>query len=288
MKQIATIATIGLLALTACQSNDKAAQQEQQQQQQLYDATKEELVQAVAERDELLSLLGDINTDVQEVKRLENILSASNNLGETPDRRQQIQSDIAAIQQALQQRRERLAHLEAKLEKSSTANEKLRATIASMRKQIDEQTVEIANLNNNLAQARTEVSRLSNANDSLTSTVSDVSNELEQTQAKNADITNQMNTVYYVIASDKELKEHGIIQKKKVLLGDYDKSFFTVGDKRTLKTLPLRTKKKVELMTPAPTGSYTLTRGADQTWTLTITNPEKFWSLSPYLVVKVK
>lgn len=287
MKQFATIATIGLLALTACQNNDKAAQ-EQQQQQQLYDATKEELVQAVAERDELLSLLSDINTDVQEVKRLENILSASNNLGDTPDRRQQIQSDIAAIQQALQQRRERLAQLEAKLEKSNTSNENLRATIASLRKQIDEQTVEIANLNNNLAQARTEVSRLSNVNDSLSTTVSDVSNELEQSQAKNADMTNQLNTVYYVIASDKELKEHGIIHKKKVMLGDYDKNFFTVADKRTLKTLPLRTKKKVELMTPAPNGSYTLARGTDQTWTLTITDPEKFWSLSPYLVIKVK
>lgn len=80
MKQLVTMATIGLLALSSCQSNEKSAQLQQQQQQQLHDATKEELVQAVAERDELLELLGDITTDVQEVKRLENILSASNGM----------------------------------------------------------------------------------------------------------------------------------------------------------------------------------------------------------------
>ena len=83
MKQLVTMATIGLLALSSCQSNEKSAQL--QQQQQLHDATKEELVQAVAERDELLELLGDITTDVQEVKRLENILSASNGMSETPE-----------------------------------------------------------------------------------------------------------------------------------------------------------------------------------------------------------
>ncbi|MDE5930826.1 MAG: hypothetical protein K2H03_10125, partial [Muribaculaceae bacterium] len=269
MKQLVTVAAIGLLALSACQSNDKSAQQ--QQQQQLHDATKEELVQAVAERDELLELLGDITTDVQEVKRLENVLSASNGMSETPDRRQQIQSDIAAIQQALQQRRERLAELEAKLEKSNTSNEKLRATIASLRKQIDDQTVQISTLTNNLAEAKSQVSQLTTVKDSLTTTVTNVSSELEETQAKNADMTNEMNTVYFVVATDKELKEHGIIQKKKVLLGDYDKSFFTVGDKRTLTTIPLRTKKKVEIMTPAPNGSYAITKDSDETWTLHIT-----------------
>ncbi len=286
MKQLVTMATIGLLALSSCQSNEKSAQL--QQQQQLHDATKEELVQAVAERDELLELLGDITTDVQEVKRLENILSASNGMSETPDRRQQIQSDINAIQQALQQRRERLAELEAKLEKSSTSNEKLRATIASLRTQIDEQSVQITSLTNNLAEAKTQVTKLSTVNDSLATTVTSVSNELEQSQAQNEDMTNAMNTVYYVIATDKELKAHGIIQKKKVLLGDYDKNFFTVADKRKLTSLPLRTKKKVEIMTPAPTGSYVIAKGADEMWTLNITDPARFWSLSPYLVVKVK
>lgn len=285
MKQLATVAAIGLLALSACQSNEKPAQEQQQK---LHDATKEELVQAVAERDELLELLGDNTTDVQEVKRLENVLSASNGMSETPDRRQQVQNDIAAIQQALQQRRERLAELEAKLEKSNTSNEKLRSTIAALRKQIDDQSVQITSLTNNLAEAKTQVTQLTTVNDSLATTVSNVSSELEETQAKNVDMTNEMNTVYFVIATDKELKEHGIIHKKKVLLGDYDKNFFTTADKRHLTTLPLRTKKKVEIMTPVPNGSYAITRGADEMWTLNITDPARFWSLSPYLVVKVK
>lgn len=285
MKKLFTAAVVALVALTGCQNSEEADKQAQQQK--LQEATKEELIKAVAERDELLSLLGDISTDVQEMRRLEQLMMV-NDGNETPDRRQQLRNDLAVIQQALQNRRERLAELEAKLRTSNTANQRLHNTITQLRAQLDEQSHEIERLNGRLAQARSEVSRLNEANDSLATAVDVTAGERDAAIDSNVALTNELNTVYYVIATDKELKQHGIVQKKKVLLGDYDQSFFVTADKRNLRTLPLHTTKKVEILTPMPNGSYTITEDANKAKVLNITDPDAFWRQSPYLVVKVK
>ena len=43
--------------------------------------------------------------------------------------------------------------------------------------------------------------------------------------------------------------------------------------------------KKVQIITPAPANSYSLTEN-EGTWTLTITNPTAFWSVSNFLVIR--
>lgn len=274
-------------ALSSCQKKDNAVQVQQKQQEELQQATKDELIQAVAERDELISLLGDINTDIQEVKRLENVLAA-NPEGETSDQRRQIKSDIASIRQTLESRRVRLAELEARLQKSNTANETLRNTITTLREQIDLQSAEIQRLTGMLAESQQQVAQLNTANDSLSQTVTAVTDQRDAERQANAQLTQEMNTVYYVVATDRELKDHGIVQKKKVMLGDYDQSFFIRADKRNLTKIPLRTTKKVEVLTPMPAGAYTILEDANKVKTLVITNPEAFWRQSPYLVVKIK
>jgi copper chaperone CopZ len=46
--------------------------------------------------------------------------------------------------------------------------------------------------------------------------------------------------------------------------------------------------KKAELLTSHPAGSYTLKLDAQQQYVLRITDPQKFWGASKYLVVLVK
>jgi hypothetical protein len=43
--------------------------------------------------------------------------------------------------------------------------------------------------------------------------------------------------------------------------------------------------KKVKLVTSHPSDSYTLEKNGDQVSNIQITNPEKFWRASKYLVV---
>ena len=66
--------------------------------------------------------------------------------------------------------------------------------------------------------------------------------------------------------------------------GDFDQSFFTTADKRTLTTLDLNSD-KAEVLTNQPAGSYVITE-VNGHKVLRITNPVAFWSLSNYLVIK--
>ena len=101
MKKALFICLAAAMAVTGC--TNKAQEEEAQRQQAIADATREELTEAVADRDQLLTLMNEITSDMEQIKQLENILTV-NNPGETPGQREQLRADIAAIQQTLQQR----------------------------------------------------------------------------------------------------------------------------------------------------------------------------------------
>ena len=96
MRKLIVIGITGLLILSGC--TDKKKLEEAQKQN---DATRAELIEAVSDRDQLLSLVNEISAGMDQIKQLENILSVSGK-NETPGQRERIQSDIAAIQQTLQ------------------------------------------------------------------------------------------------------------------------------------------------------------------------------------------
>lgn len=287
MKQFITLGLIVAVGLTACDSGKSKKAEEEV----LAQATREELATAVADRDQLLSLVNEINQGMDQIKQLENILTVSNNIpGETTTQREQIQSDIAAIQKALQDRREKLAELENKLANSNQNNNTLRKTITSLRAQIDSQTAEIASLRDNLGQAKERIGQLDAVVDSLNTTVSSVTDERNIAQEESVNLANELNTCYYAIGSKAELKdrhiiETGFLRKTKLLKGDFDQAFFTTADKRTLSRIALHSK-KAEIMTNQPEGSYVIDDDNGQK-ILVITNPDAFWSLSNYLVIKI-
>ncbi|MDE6077852.1 MAG: hypothetical protein K2G29_08980, partial [Muribaculaceae bacterium] len=113
----------------------------------------------------------------------------------------------------------------------------------------------------------------------------------EKAQAEATEIENAANTVYYAIGTNKELKKNDLLEKKflgqtKVLKGDFNESYFTKADKRTLSTIPTGSK-KVKIWTNMPADSYEILENADKTKTIKITNPTEFWSMTPYLVIQV-
>ena len=101
---------------------------------------------------------------------------------------------------------------------------------------------------------------------------------------------NNLNTCYYVIGSNKELKankiiESGFLRKTKILQGDFEMSYFTKADRRTLNEIPLHSK-KAQLMTNHPKDSYEIVDN-DGVKTLHILNANRFWEKSNFLVVKI-
>lgn len=252
------------------------------------DASREQLEEAISDRDELLQLTGDIQANIDEIKQLENIVSSPS--AETPDRRAQVRADLDAIRQALIDKQARLDQLEKKLKDSSLNNQTLVNTIAQLRQQIENQTAEIDRLNTELKQANTRIAELGTQVDSLNTTVTNVTSERDAAEEKATQAENDLNRCYYAVGSSKELKDHKILQggflkKTKIMAGDFDNNFFTTADKRSLKTIPLYSK-KAEVMTQQPKDSYTISDRNGQK-VLTITNPTAFWQRSNYLVVKI-
>ena len=95
------------------------------------------------------------------------------------------------------------------------------------------------------------------------------------------------------LGTSSELKEQKIISKKllqktKVLEdNDFNKDYFTQIDIRTDKEIKLYSK-DAKLLTAHPEGTYELVKDDKGQLILKITNPNKFWSVSRYLVIEVK
>lgn len=270
--------------LFSCNGNTETEQQS------LAEISKQELASALNERDQLLSLVKEVSSGLNEIKQLENIMTvAANQPSETPGQKNQILTDIASLKEKIQQRKAQLNELENKLRKSTINNKELKETIEALRTQIDSQIEEIESLKQQLTAANEHIGTLNSAVDSLNTTVSTVTGERNAAQEASVKLENELNTCFYVIATKSELKQHNIIEsgflrKTKLMKGDFDKGFFVISDKRTLSALPLNTT-KVKVLSNHPEKSYEILNVNGQK-TIKITDPDEFWSLSNYLVIQ--
>ncbi|MCM1355125.1 MAG: hypothetical protein NC212_01810 [Staphylococcus sp.] len=291
MKKIMTLAVIATAMLSACNGEklrDAEAQNEQ---------LKGDLRETLATQDSLLILVNDISDGMSQIKDLEKIIATPGALGESTSRKEQIKNDMIAIQQALQERRQRLEELEKKLAGLDGESATFKRTISNLKAQIAEQQTEIGTLTNQLASANIKIEELSAtvnnlnvANDSLATGLTEERAQKEAAEEAAIAASNELNTVYYAIGTGKELKEKKILQsgflrKTKVMKGDFDMSYFTAADRRNLTKIPTHSK-KAKIKTSQPADSYTIDDENGQK-VINITNPAKFWQLSNFLVVEV-
>ncbi len=286
MKKLTSAALIALLALSSCVKSGKQTENEET------DATKEALKEALANQDSLLVLMNEISSGMSQIKNLENILSSTNDLtAETQDRRQQIKNDMAAIQNALQERRNRLDELEKKLKDNQSHNATLRRSIETLKAQIADQENTIETLRNELAAANINIERLNQDVESLNMEVATVTQEKQQAEEQNINLNNELNLCYYAIGSKNELKEHklietGFLRRTKIMPSDFEQSYFTIGDKRTLKAIETHSN-KAKVLTNQPADSYQIIDNADGQKVLQITDTKRFWNQSNFLVIQV-
>ena len=283
---------IGLAVMPACKRANQL-EQEALRQDSINAVLQDSINTANAERDSLIELVTDIAAGMDQIKELEDIISVNNLNGETPDRKKQLREDIVLIQQDINKRKKRLEELEKRLKQSTNYNSKMEKTIASLKQQLDDQQKTINGLTEQLAAAHVQIKNLNQSVDSLNTVNKTVTKEKETAQEENKQLTNEVNNLnncYYVIGSNKELKAHkiiesGFLRKTKILQGDFEMSYFTKADRRTLNEIPLHSN-KAQLMTNHPKDSYEIV-DHDGSKTLHILNPNRFWEKSNFLVVKI-
>ena len=248
------------------------------------------LMEAIEERDSLLSLITEISSGMSQIKEMENIINTTNLNNESPNKREEIKNDLLLIQQTLVDRKNRLEELEKKLSNSKHYSDNLKQEIEKLKEQISAQEQTILGLNEQLQAAKIEIASLNVKVDSLKTENTTVSKERDIAQQEALERTNELNTCYFVIGTKSELKKYkvietGFLRKTRVMEGDYSMSCFSKADKRTLHELPLFSK-KAQLMSNHPADSYKL-EDRDGSKVLVITNQTRFWERSNYLIIKV-
>lgn len=204
------------------------------------------------------------------------------------DQKARINSEIQAINELMEQNRKKLADLNHKLKNSGNKNAELMKTIATINNQLAHKDQELAELNTKLLELNAQVATLNTSVDTL--------NKRNQAQSQTIDErTMALHTAYYVMGKSGELKDAKIIDRQGGLLGigrtsklnsDFDNSKFTRIDYTQTSSIAVNSDMKI--ITSHPTGTFMLEKDAkdkDIVKNIVITDPEKFWSTSKYLVI---
>ena len=241
--------------------------------------------------DSLLLLMGDIYDGLDSINTQEGLLYSMGNGSEKFDRRAEVRQNLQGIKDRLQKNRDLLSQMQAKLDATGGENTVLKKTVADLQARIERQEAKIADLTTQLEAANTEIQQL---NEQVTKGQEDLQAETsarEQAQAEATEAENAANRVYYAIGTNKELKQNGLLEKKflgatKVLKGEFNENYFTVGDKRNLSVINTGGK-KVKIWSNMPKDSYEIIDNANGTQSVKILNPQDFWQLTPFLIIQI-
>lgn len=286
MKHIATAAALGVVALLAsCVSRQVAVEAE---------SRSDSLELVVSAKDSLINaVFADINAiseNLALIKSRENLITVA---GESEGGRrpvEEIDNDIKAIDRLLRENRAKIESLQrsaAQLRKANQRIDGLEKMIADMNRQLAEKKAEVEQLRESLVRMGDEVK-------SLTEEVAVRSAEVENLSGEKVELQNQLNTVYYIVGAEKELRDAQIINKQgfigRTLTVGRNSNFdsFTMADSRLLSEVPVG-QKKATLVTSHPEGSYELVTDANKVVEkLIITDPVRFWESSKILIISCK
>lgn len=198
-----------------------------------------------------------------------------------------IRENMDFIQQTLDENKRKIEELTTKLNSSSINSAKMKEAINTLTKQLNEKTAEVEKLRAQLAEKEQQIQELTGTVTTLRDENTQVRQEKEATEQIARTQDTQLNTAWYAIGTSKELKNQRILSHGDVLEGDYNKSYFTKIDIRKVTVIPMESK-HAKILTTHPAGSYTLLKDSKGEYALHITDVAQFWSVSKYLVVRVR
>ncbi|SFT36091.1 hypothetical protein SAMN05216474_0104 [Lishizhenia tianjinensis] len=203
------------------------------------------------------------------------IKSSDPELGE--DGRKEILQQIQNINFLREQNARKVRQLQGKLKSSNMRIEELQSMVDRLVLQIKAKDEQIESLQNQLADLDVQYSELFD--------------QYQEQVDLNLETMMELNTVYYAMGSVEELVENNVIVKEGGFIGigkktdlsaDMNENYFTKGDKTKIKEITVGGKEP-KFITDHPSDSYKWEGGK-----LIITDAQKFWKISKYLVIEIK
>jgi DNA repair exonuclease SbcCD ATPase subunit len=282
MKKIAyyLIAATIILMATSCGGSTSSKEQ--------LDSLQTALEQRDADYNELNEFLGVIATGLDSIALQEGQILTP---GESPAlSREQIKKNLDAYKQTLDSQRQRIAELEKKLKNSNANSAQMKTILASLKQQLAQKDEEIAMLRKQVDDQSVDISNLKQNVENLQQRNEMQAGLIVSQQETIISQDASLHTAYIKIGTKKELKEAGLLtggflKKTKVDFTKIDKSLFKAVDIREIEKIDIPAR-KAELMTPQPKDSYRIDKVSNNN-VLSIINPEKFWSVSDFVIIQI-
>ncbi len=199
-----------------------------------------------------------------------------------------IKTQLADFKQTLQTQRERITALEKQLANSQGNGEKMQRIIASLKAQLTEKENQITALQNELNHKNITIEELGQRMSTLTQQTA-MQQQVISSQSQMLQTQDEMLYEGYVIAGkrselkDKGLLKSGFLRKSKVDISTLSKKHFKTIDIRENTEITLNSANP-KIMTQMPEDSYSIEKKGN-TSVLHIINPDKFWSVSKFLII---
>jgi hypothetical protein len=288
--KLALIIFAGLLIISGCGKKKE---------QQILDLQSKnaQLVSASAKKDslmnELFNSINDIERNLNDITAREKMITASAPTQEgrvNEDVRNKIMDEIILINNIMEENKKRISQLKDQLKKSDAKIGALQETIQLLTKKLEEKETELTALKEELSKKNFRIEELNSTVDTLREKTASQTKIISQQDA----LIGEMNTIWYVVGTKKELTEKSVIEKSGGMFsGDYVMSqminpdYFTTGDMRKISQIGFEAS-KAELVTVHPEGSYKFITENEKIKGIEILNPTEFWKSSRFLVVMTR
>lgn len=238
----------------------------------------------IAERDasleEALQCIRLVEEGFQKINEAQGRVNVAN-MESGNSRKENLQNDVLYITQLLEKNNAEIERLKKLLASNKNSSKELIAIVANLEKTLKEKNLEITELYSTLESKNIHIAKL----DTI---INDLTNENTLQELRLVEKEREINSVWYVFGTKKELKNEKILSGGEVMTNpDANKDYFTRCDKNTLTEIKTYSS-KAKVLSAHPEGSYKIVEDNEGNDVLKITSPDEFWSITRYLVIQVR
>ena len=253
---------------------------------------RDSLLQVISDKDmeldDIMGVVSEVQDGFRRINEAEGRIIITDGNMEAVSAIQIVRENMQYIEDVMKQNREMIRSLNDKLKKSKIAGEKMKRMVEDLTSQLEASKIKIQELEVQLAEKNIIIARQGDSimvlNENMDLLTAENAAQLQKIKDQDA----ELNAAWYVFGTKAELKEQKILEDGDVLRNDsFNQDYFTKIDIRYDKEIKLYSK-SAKLLTNHPSGSYKQTKDNKGQFVLQITDPEKFWTASKYLVIQVK